>query len=408
MHAHSVSDAWIAAIAAVVFWGGVAELLYAYFLYPVVLFCLYSLTQLKRDLIYLMERKDRRVFPVGDVGVPRVSIIIPAYNEAAHLEQTLNYLKKLYYPKDNLEIIVASDGSTDGTNEILARHTDSEIKPLVFVRREGKASTLNRAVRHATGKILVFSDASTQLAPDAVHKLVRHFADSEVGVVCGSLKFVRSVESTHTEGVYWRYESILRLMEARLGATLTASGALYAVRRECFRPLPSDALIDDLLVPMAARRLGFRVVYDPEAIATEFAASGVSDEAVRRTRLALGSFRALPELLGSHLPLMTFFAFISHKLLRWLVPFVMLALLLSGGWLAVVSGGILGALYRIAFAAQIAFYGWACVGAVFRDAMCKVPFGLTGYFMVAMNLAFLRGFLRYLRTEREGTWERVS
>lgn len=332
---------------------------------------------------------------------------MPAYNEAKYLEQTIWNLANVDYPAQSLEAVIASDGSTDGTNEILQKIAWPEMKPL-FLERQGKAGTLNRAVQHASGDILVLCDASTQLAADAVHKLVRHFRDPRVGVVCGSLDFIRSAESEHTEGIYWRYESILRLMEARLGATLTASGALYAIRRECFRPLPSDSLIDDLLVPMGARHLGYKVVYDPEAKAIEFAAAGVRQEAVRRTRLALGSFRALPKLLCSRLPLVTLFAFVSHKLLRWLVPFFMLAALLSDAWLAVAAEGALGTFYRILLLGQVTFYAWACLGAIFRDAMRRIPYGLTGYFMVAMNLAFLKGFCQSVRPARAGTWERTN
>jgi cellulose synthase/poly-beta-1,6-N-acetylglucosamine synthase-like glycosyltransferase len=339
---------------------------------------------------------------------PRVSVVIAAYNEEAYLEQTLLTLECLLHENAVSEVIVGSDGSTDQTNSILQLHIERGVKPLLFDRREGKASTLNRAVYHATGDILIFCDATTQITSDAIRKLVRHFNDPGVGVVCGCLTFLRSKESERTEGVYWTYECLLRLMEARLGATLTASGAFYAIRRISFQSLPTNALIDDLLIPMAARQLGYKVVYDPEAIATEFAASGVVQEGVRRTRLALGSFRALPQLLRAKMPVLTLFAFISHKLFRWFLPFVQIAFLFSNVCLVMFSRSSLRSWYLIGFAAQAAFYMWAFLGACFRPRMQRFRYGLAPYFLVAMNLAFIKGFYRSLRPDRAGIWERAG
>ncbi|MGH9772073.1 MAG: glycosyltransferase, partial [Candidatus Acidiferrales bacterium] len=175
-------------------------MVYAYFLYPVVLFAMYSAAQIKRDLSYLSGRHDRRAHSRHGEALPRVSIVMPAYNEAKYLEQTIWNLANVDYPAQSLEAVIASDGSTDGTNEILQKIAWPEMKPL-FLERQGKAGTLNRAVQHASGDILVLCDASTQLAADAVHKLVRHFRDPRVGVVCGSLDFIRSAESEHTEGI---------------------------------------------------------------------------------------------------------------------------------------------------------------------------------------------------------------
>ena len=218
--------------------------------------------------------------------------------------------------------------------------------------RGGKSSALNQAVPRARQDILVFSDAATLFAPDAVGKLVRHFADPRVGVVCGALQFQASAESRQTEGLYWRYESLLRLMESRIGVTLTASGAIYALRRACFVPLSADTLVEDLVVPMTARRLGFRVLYDPEARGTDFAASTVAGEFSRRVRIATGSFRALGGLLRSPLDPVTAFAFVSHKLLRWTLPFLLIGMLVT-------SAALLEApLYRALFVLQVLFYGW--------------------------------------------------
>ena len=192
---------------------------------------------------------------------------------------------------------------------------------------------LNHGVKHAKHDILVFSDASTLFAPNVVFNLTRHFSDPRIGVVCGSLKLMGSEESDRTEGTYWRFERVLRLMESRLGATINASGAIYALRRKCFVPLRAGDLIDDFLIPMSARKLGYKVMEDPEAVATDFSVDTVKGEFTRRARLAVGSFRALRRMELASLRGFTGFAFVSHKLLRWLFPFLLLAMLASNMFL---------------------------------------------------------------------------
>src|SRR5262249_53161042 len=236
----------------------------------------------------------------------------------------------------------------------------------------------------------------------AVSKLARHFADPCVGVVCGSLQFEASAESRQTEGVYWSYECMLRLMEARIGATLTASGAIYALRRVCYLQLSPDTVLDDLVIPMNARKLGYRVLYDPEAVGTDFAAPTVAGEFTRRVRVATGSFRALGQIVRTRLDPVTAFAFFSHKFLRWILPFLLMAMLASSGLLWSEP------LYRVAFLAQIAFYLWAALGFLFRQRMQGIRYGLLAYYLLAIHLAFLVGFLRFLGGRRQNGWQRVG
>ena len=261
--------------------------------------------------------------------LPALSLIIPAYNEETLLQDKIANVQQLDYPTGKLEVIFVSDGSTDRTNEILGAWQDRNMQTVFLPVRQGKPTALNHGVARAKHKILILSDATTLFAPDALKKLVRHFSDSRVGVVCGSIRLQGSLEFHQTEGVYWKYESMLRLMEARLGITLTASGAIYALRRQCYRPLAPNVMIDDFVVPMNARKLGYRVLYDPEAVAIEFGAASVAGEFTRRVRLAVGSFRALGEFVRTPFHPFTYIAFLSHKLLRWILPFLMIGLLVS-------------------------------------------------------------------------------
>ena len=384
-----------------VFWACCLLTAHTYLLYPVFLFGASSVVQVWRDWQYLRTRLERRRIPAEPGELPAVTLIIPAYNEARHLPDKLANLRALDYPKERLRILFVSDGSADGTNALLSGVEGGNLEVLYLPIRSGKASAVNQGVACARTGIVVFSDAATLFAPDALRKLVRHFADSRVGVVCGALRFEASTESRQTEGVYWRYESMLRLMESRLGVTLTASGAIYAMRRECFVPLSADTLVEDLLVPVNARRKGFRVLYDPDAIATDFASSTVAGEFTRRVRIATGSFRALGEILRGPLDPMTAFAFFSHKLLRWILPFLLLGMVFTSATLWEQPA------YRALFVAQLVFYIWAAVGCAFRRRIQRVRYALLAYYLLAIHLAFLVGFMRFLTGQRGVEWRRV-
>src|SRR5215470_4684032 len=385
-----------------VFWGSFLLVAHTYLLYPIVLFLGYSLVQIRRDWHYLRSRRDTRSPTQDPTQLPSVTLIIAAHNEQVRLPDKLDNLRRLDYPRDRLEVIVVSDGSTDATNTILREASDAGLRCFFLPTREGKWSALNHAVGQAHHDILIFSDAATLFAPNAVSKLARHFADPHVGVACGSLQFEASAESRQTEGMYWTYESMLRLMEARIGATLTASGAIYALRRCCYLQLPADTMVEDLVIPMHARKLGYRVLYDPEAVGTDFAASSVAGEFTRRVRVATGSFRALGQIVRTPLDPVTAFAFFSHKFLRWILPFLLITMLASSGLLWTEP------LYGIAFLGQVAFYLWAAIGFLFRQRMQGVRCGLLAYYLLAIHLAFLVGFIRFLSGHRGTAWQRVS
>ena len=386
----------------VVFWFSLALIVYTYFAYPVVLFFCYCLAQLRSDWQYLFDRQNRRVPALDECEVPSVSILIPAFNEEVRLLQKIRNLREMDYPPEKLQIIFLSDGSTDRTNEILKGITDPNIETIFLSRRSGKAVALNQAVLQARHEILAFSDASTLFAADALRKLARHFSDGRVGAVCGALRFHASAESQQTEGVYWKYESMIRLMETRLGATLTASGAAYALRRNAYIPLAPGTVLDDFVIPMNARKAGYRVLYDPEAIATDYAPESIKGEFTRRVRLATGSFSSLVSLLRVPMGAFGRFAFVSHKLLRWVLPLILFSLLVSNIALLRYPGYVIFGLM------QLFFYVWAGFGFLFRERIQNVRFALLAYFLLVMNVAFLVGMFRCLTKREEGVWQRVQ
>jgi cellulose synthase/poly-beta-1,6-N-acetylglucosamine synthase-like glycosyltransferase len=386
----------------VLFWLSLGLVVHTYFVYPAILFVAYSVAQLRTDWRYLFRRRDRRVPALQIDVVPEISFLIPAFNEETHLLQKVINLREMDYPSEKVQIIFVSDGSTDSTNEILKALPDLNIETITLQHRSGKATALNHAVLKARHDILVFSDASTLFAPDTLRKLVRHFANARIGAVCGALQFRASSTSQQTEGLYWKYECMMRLMEARLGATLTASGAIYALRRETYVPLDPRTVLDDFVIPMNARRAGYRVAYDPEAIATDYGAESVEGEFTRRVRLATGSFQSLFFLLRVKMGAFGRFAFVSHKLLRWILPLLLCTVLISNAAL------VRNPAYALFGLLQLFFYLWASLGFLFRKRLRGIRFALLPYYLTAMNLAFLLGLFRCLTNQNEATWQRVN
>ncbi|HEY8056273.1 MAG TPA: glycosyltransferase [Terriglobales bacterium] len=393
-------NTWLSLALQIVFWTSFALVVYTYAGYPLLLFVASSAVELGGAWRRLLGNAPAERTSV-ESALPGVSILVAAHNEEGELPGLIESLRRLDYPRDRLELVIASDGSTDGTDACLERLREPWIQVHRLPSQQGKASALNAAVALARFPLLLLLDASTRPQPDTARMLLRHFADPRVGVVCGALRFAHHAESQRTEGTYWAYECLLRLMEGRLRATLTASGALYAVRRECFPRLSSTTWIEDFIVPMHARRAGFGVVYDPDAWAWEVPAPSLRGEFQRRVRLAVGSFRALGALLGTRLDGCTRWAFVSHKLLRWCVPFFLV--------LGLVTNLALWPLpfYRGVLMAQAATYGLAWLGGSGLPLAHRFRLAQGLYFFLAMNAAFLWGFVVFLRDRGQTAWQQV-
>jgi len=386
----------------VVFWVSVATLFYTYFGYPIVLFVLSSLKQTARDLRFIFNRGDRRTASMSDL--PGVTLIIPAYNEADVIGAKLDNSLALDYPREKLEIIVASDGSTDATNRIVEMYAERGVKLINYAERGGKVSVINRTVEKASNEIVVLSDANTMYEPQAIRNLVKHFSSEEVGVVVGELVFESTSGEHKGEGYYWRYEVMLKFMENKLGAILGANGGLYAIRRELFEPVPDWTIVDDFVIPLKIAERGHRQVYSPDARGREETASDVRAELVRRKRIAAGNFQSILLLWRLLNPLRGYiaFTFVSHKILRWMAPFFMAAALLSNLLLVAVWP-----FYTVLLAMQVLFYGSAWVGS--RTAhpllkkVCAVP-----YYFVSMNIAMAEGFWNFILNRQKVTWDKIQ
>lgn len=331
----------------IIFWVAVAVIFYGYLGYPAWLW---------------IRCRGRRRLVQKQPYFPSVSIVIVVRNEAEVLQRKLANLLELNYPAERTEILVVTDGSLQSTNKILSTFaTSPRLRVIVNTEHRGKAAGLNDAIDAATGSIVVFTDVRQEIEPDGVRLMMENFADPIVGCVSGELMLGERncKEFARGMGLYWRIEKKIREMESASGSVVGATGALYAVRREFLVRVPRETILDDVYIPMHVLRQGRRVVWESRARAWDIPDQGTRREFARKVRTLTGNYQLAqlsPWLLGSANPV--WFDFVSHKLVRLIVPFALVALLIS-------SAVIPGALYRSALAVQVIFYSlgvWAIVG----------------------------------------------
>ena len=378
----------------ITFWISVLLIGYTYFLYPALL-----------DL-YVRWRRRSTVQPEQG-PTPSVAVVIAVFNEEKSLKAKIENVLDIEYPADKISFIFGSDGSTDGTNEILSHVNSSNIIVRKFAKRRGKASVLNDLIPTVSSDLVVLSDANTLFSPDAISKLVTPFSDSTVGAVCGALILGSDNKTAGGlgENLYWRYESLVKNLESKVSTTVGATGAFYAIRRALFRPLPTHrAVPDDLVLPMNALRQGLRIAYEQSAVAYEDVTNSVSGEFRRKVRIGARNFYSISEIAPFLHPKYGFasFALWSRKLIRWCVPFLLLLILASSILLAFNSELFAGALIG-----QLTFYLVAAVGFLLEKRNARIGIFGIPYYFVAMNLALFVGFLKFLSREQPFTWEVV-
>lgn len=376
----------------VAFWIFSLVVFYVYFGYPLLLQILSKL---------------HRASPIQKADItPTVSLIISAYNEEEVIAKKIENALTLDYPKDKLEIIVASDGSTDKTNEIVRSYGDQGVKLVALETNRGKTSAQNMGLTVATGEIVVFSDATGMYNLDALRHLVSPFCDAKVGCVAGLVEYENigvTVASTG-EGVYWRYEVFLRLLENRLGNLAMVSGSILACRHSLVQPL-DEAVGEDFVIPMKAAMQGFRTVYATSAISREMIAE--TDRSLLKTKVRIitkdlrGLFTCRAILNPFHYPLYALGLF-SHKLLRWLVPYCLVALFVANALL------LDHPLYQMTMALQIAFYALALAGYLLQKENKPPRILSLSFSFYLVNLAALAGVARFVMKKRSGRWEPVS
>ena len=365
------------------FWGALGALAWTHAGYPAA--------------IGLLARLRPRAVAREDV-TPSVAVVVSAHDEEDVIGRRVENLLALDYPPELLQVVVASDGSTDRTDEIVEEIAVGEQRVrLLRCPREGKVAAQHRAVRETASDVVAFTDANTEWRPDALRALVRSLADPGVGYVCGRLR-LESPEGANLEGLYWRYETWVRQQESTASSITAGNGAIYAVRREAY--VEDDPKFGhDFGFPYSMEQAGLRAVYDPEAVAVEKPATEQEDEYGRKVRTIARSWGHL--LTGrAFRPTRPLYLFqlVSHRVLRYTSGLAHLGLLLSN--VALLGRG---AGYRRFLALQLAGVGLAAAG----GARLPIPGARLAHYYYVVTKATVAGLVRYLRTGTPQTWDKA-
>jgi len=382
------------------FWVSVAAVAYHYIGYPLLLFILSVLSQARSDFLYLVRRRSRRCGRHMDY-VPRVALLISVYNEEAVIQAKVKNTLEIDYPAEQLEVLFGLDAPSDSTARLLDEVRSSRFNIFHFQARRGKLAVLRDLAQRTSADVLVFTDANTMLERNCIRNLARHFADPQVGAVSGEeVRVVAAGTDPSAESLYWRYESAVKVLESRLNCSLGGNGSALAVRHSLFHPR-QQSIVEDFQIPLEIRFKGYRVVYDPEAVAIEEIAPTFSTQFARRVRISAGNYQTLFGNLEYINPLKGFlaFSFFSHRVLRWLVPmFLMVAF---GCSLAMITRPE----FEILAATQFVFYAAAALGYWLKRQGKRVrPFSLPFHFC-SMNAALLFGLFAYLSGRQTLTWK---
>lgn len=339
---------------------------------------------------------------------PQVALVIPCYNEAPFLLDKVQNCLKLEYPKNKLDIIFITDGSTDGSEVLLSKQKG--IRVLHQPERCGKAAAENRAMANLTAPFVVFCDANTSLNRQAIREIVKHFADEKVGAVAGEKRVVAAGQNSASsagEGLYWKYESWLKKQDSMLHTTAGGAGELIAFRKSCFETLEEDTILDDFVASMRVAINGFKVVYEPNAYAEETASANVAEETKRKIRIAAGAWQALfrlPQALNPFHDALLAFIYISHKVMRWsLAPVALFTMIPTALLLHVNIGGW----FSLLWIGQQAFYLLAILGRLFEHRHIRIKLFFIPYYFVVTNYCMLAGFVRFVKGSQSVQWEKV-
>ncbi|HEX7191661.1 MAG TPA: glycosyltransferase family 2 protein, partial [Thermoanaerobaculia bacterium] len=370
------------------FWLSLGACVYIYFGYPA--------------LLWALSRTRRRPVKEGDV-TPFATFVIPAYNEERNIAAKIDNTLMLDYPAECIEVLVVSNGSTDGTNAMVRSCADPRVR-LIALEQPGKMEALNEGARSSRGEILVFTDADFFLDPHSLREIARKFADPEVGGVCGTRGSGTQREGDATgegEGMYGRWDRWQKVRESEIGSVFAADGLLYAVRRDLYMPIDDPAQADDIAISARVVLQGRRLLFEPKATAWERSTVRAPEEFRRKVRVTNHSVRALLNL-RSALFTRGFYSveLLSHKLVRHLIPFFLIPLFLAS--VALVRRG---PLYVLALVGQLIVYALAGGGALLRDrTIGRSKILAVPYYFCFVNAAALFGVLSILRGERLTAW----
>lgn len=384
----------------ILFWVFLFLIFYAYLGYGILLFIL---VRLKR----FWNTKST----YDDKFEPEVTLFVAAYNEKDYIAAKMQNSFDLDYPKEKVRYLWVTDGSDDGTPDILQTYPDVEV--LHQPERAGKIAAMNRGMKFVKTPIVIFSDGNTMLGKESIRRIVKMFYNPKVGCVSGEKRIFNKDSAAATEGIYWKYESTLKKWDAELYSVVGAAGELFALRTELFRPVEKDTLLDDFIISLRIAMQGYTIQYDPEAYAIESPSANVKEELKRKIRISAGGIQSVVRLL----PLLNLFKYgilsfqyISHRVLRWTLAPLGLIIILITNFLITLNIGFteFSSIYTWLFWGQILFYLAALLGWYLEEKKIKVKILYVPYYFFIMNLAVYLGFFRYIKKQQSVNWERAK
>jgi len=389
---------------AVIFWILLILVFYSYLGYGIVLFILIKLKRLffgKQDKYANVDYE------------PEVTLFVAAYNEKDYLDRKVKNSYELNYPQEKVRQIWVTDGSDDGTPELLRKYEGVEVYHQDA--RNGKIAAMNRGMKYVQSPIVIFSDGNTLLGKDSIREIVNLFKNPNVGCVSGEKRIFTKEEDSASgagEGIYWKYESTLKKWDFELYSVVGAAGELFAIRRELYEEVERDTLLDDFIISLRVAQQGFRIGYNPKAYAIEHASANVTEELKRKVRISAGGFQSivrLQSLLNPFKYKTLTFQYISHRVLRWTVaPFSLPVIFLINLILALHQGFFSLHLYPILMWLQILFYITALVGWYLEEKNLRKKVLFVPYYFLMMNYSVYLGLKRYLKGGQTVKWERAK
>ncbi len=382
------------------FWIFLMIIVYTYLVYTVLLLVLAGI---KRLIV--------RFPSYSEDYEPEVTLFVPAYNEIDCIEQKISNSLQLDYPPDKIRFLWVTDGSDDGSPELLRQYRNVEV--LHQEKRLGKINAMNRGMKYIQTPVVIFSDANTDLNKEAVREIVKLFSNNKVGCVAGEKRiYVDEKEKAVSagEGIYWLYESFIKRIESSMGSALGAVGELFAIRTELYKDVEEDTILDDFIISMRIAKEGKMIKYAPNAYASERASFSIKEELKRKIRIASGGFQALkriPGLLNVFRYGLLSLQFFSHKVLRWtMVPFSFIVVFFTNLFIILMHPEA-EKFYTVSIAVQIVFYLAALLGSIMKDYKTRLKFLFIPYYLFVMNYSILIGMIRFFTQKQTAIWEKA-
>jgi len=388
----------------VIFWIMLFIVFYAYVGYGILLYLIVKIRRI------LGIAKGLKGFPEYE---PEVTLFIAAYNEKDFVSEKIRNSLELEYPQHKLHMVWVTDGSDDGTPDLLKQYKGVEVHHQP--QRSGKIGAMNRGMKLVKTPIVVFCDANTLLGKKSIRRIVNLFSNPIVGCVSGEKRIFgkeKDAAAGAGEGLYWKYESTLKKWDAELYSVVGAAGELFAIRTELYQEVEKDTLLDDFIISLRVAQKGYTIQYDPEAYAIETASANVKEELKRKIRISAGGIQSVVRL-GSLLNIFKYgtlsFQYISHRVLRWtLAPLCLLFIIPAGIALALNEGILEFGFYSVLWWLQVLFYFSALLGWYLENKSIRVKLLFVPYYFFIMNLSVFLGFKRYLKGSQSVNWERAK